>query len=315
MTEVSRREFVPLPTDMQLERLTAALAPSGAISWSRRLNGGLSCAMDVVTVTDPDVGSRTHVLRRYQGDDHADSASAVREARALNLARSAGVPVPEVIWIDGEGIFREPALVLTFLDGDPPAGSIDTGCRAEQMAESLVCIHSAALEERDVDLLERYVPGEGDDGVTVPAPLRAHPLGPALLDRIRSLRRSLAPTDAGLLHGDYHPGNTLWRGDRLVAVVDWEVPGIGDPAFDVAYCATDIRYLGLDEAADRFIDAYRTMSGRRLPNLTYWTAIALARAMPDVGSWLPAFATLDATVTASALRRRHADLVEAFLAG
>lgn len=304
----------PPPTDEQLERLAGALAPGGALSHVRRLAGGVSCAMDVLEVAGAMGAPQRFVLRRHPSGSFGFIVSAEREALALELAGAVGVPVPSVVWIDDAGIFDETALVLSFLEGEPPAGSINTQHRADQLAGALVRIHSVVLAKREHTTLERYVAGEGDDGVSVPDALAAHSLGPALLDRIRDLRRSLVEVDECFLHADYHPGNSLWRKEQLVGVVDWEMAGIGDPAFDVAYCATDLRCLGLDAPADRFIATYRRISGRQLPNLTYWTAIALARAMPDVASWLPAFATMDGDVTASALRRKHSDLVEGLLA-
>ncbi|MFZ0553068.1 MAG: phosphotransferase family protein [Steroidobacteraceae bacterium] len=42
---------------------------------------------------------------------------------------------------------------------------------------------------------------------------------------------------AGILHGDYHIGNVLYRFDspRLAAIVDWELATIGDPLLDLAW--------------------------------------------------------------------------------
>jgi aminoglycoside phosphotransferase (APT) family kinase protein len=37
-----------------------------------------------------------------------------------------------------------------------------------------------------------------------------------------------------LLHGDFWPGNALWRDGALVAILDWEDAAIGDPLADVA---------------------------------------------------------------------------------
>ncbi len=36
---------------------------------------------------------------------------------------------------------------------------------------------------------------------------------------------------AVLLHGDFWPGNTLWRNGSLLAVIDWEQPAAGDARF------------------------------------------------------------------------------------
>jgi aminoglycoside phosphotransferase (APT) family kinase protein len=39
---------------------------------------------------------------------------------------------------------------------------------------------------------------------------------------------------AVVCHGDLHPMNLLFDGDRVVAVLDWELARLADPAFDVA---------------------------------------------------------------------------------
>lgn len=38
-----------------------------------------------------------------------------------------------------------------------------------------------------------------------------------------------------LLHGDFHPGNLLFRGSAVQAVIDWDYSRLDDPLFDLAY--------------------------------------------------------------------------------
>jgi Ser/Thr protein kinase RdoA (MazF antagonist) len=40
-----------------------------------------------------------------------------------------------------------------------------------------------------------------------------------------------------LIHGDYHPGNLLWRSDRIVAVLDFDYVQLGWVGYDLAYAA------------------------------------------------------------------------------
>jgi len=40
--------------------------------------------------------------------------------------------------------------------------------------------------------------------------------------------------EVGVLHGDFHFGNLLFRDGEIVAVLDWEIASVGDPLFDVA---------------------------------------------------------------------------------
>lgn len=61
---------------------------------------------------------------------------------------------------------------------------------------------------------------------------------------------------------------------------------LGDPAGDVAYCYAELRYLGLDEAAERFAAAYREATGSELASLPYWNVTALCRAVPELHTYV-----------------------------
>jgi aminoglycoside phosphotransferase (APT) family kinase protein len=43
-------------------------------------------------------------------------------------------------------------------------------------------------------------------------------------------------THMSLLWGDARPGNIIYRGKRVAAVIDWEMAGIGPGEYDLAYC-------------------------------------------------------------------------------
>ena len=104
-----------------------------------------------------------------------------------------------------------------------------------------------------------------------------------------ALRADLAPEspiETTLVHGDYWPGNVLWREGSIVAVLDWEAATLGDPARDVAYCATELRLLGFNAAADRFIETYRATADAELTTMSYWIVSALCSAVIDLPSYL-----------------------------
>jgi aminoglycoside phosphotransferase (APT) family kinase protein len=68
---------------------------------------------------------------------------------------------------------------------------------------------------------------------------RAGELGGRLAARVPAER---SPT---LVHGDYHPGNMLFEGRDLVAVLDWEIAEIGQPLLDLgALCVVPSRHPG-----------------------------------------------------------------------
>ena len=62
------------------------------------------------------------------------------------------------------------------------------------------------------------------------------------------------------LHGDFHPGNVLWRRRRVSGVVDWQAASTGPAAADVAYCRVNLLTFGL-AVAERFTRLWEREAG------------------------------------------------------
>ncbi|HKA15803.1 MAG TPA: phosphotransferase family protein [Myxococcota bacterium] len=82
----------------------------------------------------------------------------------------------------------------------------------------------------------------------------------------------------GIMHGDYHAANVLVAPDppaRVAAILDWENCTIGDPLLDLAgflhMTSTSERAAWAERAA--LIDRWERSSGRRAPDLRYYTAL------------------------------------------
>jgi aminoglycoside phosphotransferase (APT) family kinase protein len=123
---------------------------------------------------------------------------------------------------------------------------------------------------------------------------------------------SAAATRRTLVHGDYWPGNLLWRRGRLLGVVDWEDARVGDPARDVAICRGDLTLLfGLD-AADTFLRHYEAAAGHRVSNLPFWDLVTCTLALPEVEHWPPGWRALGRPdLTVDTARERFRDLARA----
>jgi aminoglycoside phosphotransferase (APT) family kinase protein len=258
-------------------------------------------------------GSRM-VLRRYGSwySDRGEDAAA-REARALELLQRTGVPAPAPLWISNDRGFEEQAIIISFVEGEPELTPSHPFDWAEQLADALARIHAIRPNDEDRDL---FPPGAGEDAKRIqesPEAVLEHPLGEALLRRLLDLQSRLIPQPQVFSHTDFWPGNTMWKDDTLQAVVDWEAPATADREMDVAYCSLDIRYLGMDRVADRFVETYRELSGEALPNLESWEAVALCRPMPDIAIWVPAWVGMGRRVTEEGARSTHTEAIEAFL--
>lgn len=294
--------YAPIPTSTQLQVLSAELGRR--FIFSRRIEGGLGCTMDVLQVPN---GERV-ILRRYWPPEEGEVDPSVAETRALELAAAHGIPAPTAIWRDQMGLFAERAIVISFIEGRvllEPQATLEW---ATQLAHALAAVHSIELGPEDTQLFPVQAPGE-DDHVSEAAVL-GHPRGRDLWEKRRELLARLQPTDPVYVHHDYWAGNTLWQNSQLVAIVDWEGGSVGDPALDVAYCAFDMRLLRMDEAAQHFVETYRQASGRILENLDYWNLMAVCRPLPDVANWVPGWNAMDVGISVAEARARHNRLIE-----
>lgn len=301
-------QHAPLPTEEQLERVRDAIG-ARSLTHSYRIEGGLGCTMDVLAE-----GGTRLVLRRYGEWTHASGLeAAVRETRALELMQRANVPAPAPIWVDRDEVFEEEALLMSFVEGEPDLTPANPFEWAEKLAAVLARIHEVRLEESDVDM---FPPGAGEDVRRIqenPERVLEHPLGEDLLRRRVILGQHSVENDPVFSHTDFWPGNTLWDNGDLTAVVDWESPATGDRAMDVAYCSLDIRYLGMDRVADRFIESYREETGDPLANLSHWEAIGLCRPMPDIAQWVPAWVAMGRDMTEDKARAAYTQVLQDFL--
>ena len=112
------------------------------------------------------------------------------------------------------------------------------------------------------------------------------------------------------VHGDFWPGNTVWRYGQLVGVIDWTNAELGDPRVDVSQCRTDIAFSLSQDEADAFLNAYETQTGQPLPDLWYFDLFRGLGALLHHESWLEGYHDAGLTHITSALA---CDLVRAFL--
>jgi aminoglycoside phosphotransferase (APT) family kinase protein len=134
---------------------------------------------------------------------------------------------------------------------------------------------------------------------------------------------------AGIIHGDYHIGNVLYRDDgSLAAIVDWEMATLGDPLMDLGRllatwpdgdspAALGMRVTPSDGFPTRqeMIARYASQSGRDLSDLAWFEILACYKlgillegthARAQAGKANPATgARLHATAVALLERARH----------
>jgi aminoglycoside phosphotransferase (APT) family kinase protein len=229
------------------------------------------------------------------------TADVLRQVQALRALDGSDVPHCPVVWAgDDLEWFGRPYFVVPKLDGDvlrlgPGEWAAKLAAErlrdmARQAMRALAGIHRVPWRER--------APGLGP---AIPAhddvarwdrflPKLAEPERFALQPRVRERLLARLPGDApvGVFHGDFQVGNLFYAFDgRLLAVIDWELVGIGATLNDVGWIATfndaaawaargrgpgpgDAAFPGADELVALYVEAW----GAQLPDLAWYRALA-----------------------------------------
>jgi aminoglycoside phosphotransferase (APT) family kinase protein len=117
-------------------------------------------------------------------------------------------------------------------------------------------------------------------------------------------------------HGDFRLGNTLCAGDRINAVIDWEIWSVGDPRIDLAWLtfftddaghpAVAQGTVGGTPAAGEVVAAYEDAHGRPVPDLGWFDALTRYKEAGATGLLLKRAAKLGRPVKESMERMRPA---------
>jgi thiamine kinase-like enzyme len=200
-----------------------------ALASSRRRTFKVTCGERVLAVRLPDLGQRGAI----DGADRRAEGEAARAAQRLGVG-------PEVVFHDpSSGV-----LVTGFIGA---GATLSAGeARADPAALDAVALVLARVHGGDRRVtrsfdpcaaIERYRETLARLGRTI----RLSSLILGVLDRIR-VELAASPGEARLCHGDPVPENFVRDGVAL-RLIDWEYAGMGDPAWDLAYLATE---AGLD---------------------------------------------------------------------
>jgi aminoglycoside phosphotransferase (APT) family kinase protein len=321
---------------ISIEQLPARVRAAVRASWPdtdvaelRPLEGGISSLTFSATVTGP--GVPVVVKMAPPGLEPVRNRDVLRQARVMNAVHgAAGVQVPAVLARDAA---PPPFFVMEFVDGESyepkwdesasPPGPAVVGARARAAARMLArlqAIDPAAAELGDepvlspADELDRWArlyATAGDDLRGDETRLR-DALAAAPPDALAA-----APPDApgrahpAILHGDYRLGNMQFDGERLAAIIDWEIWSLGDPRHDLAWLLLFTDPV-MQRAAAR--DAANLAAAGGMPSaeelLGEYLSEARAGTPPPDLNWFRALAHYKLGATMSVLTKRNRRLAD-----
>jgi aminoglycoside phosphotransferase (APT) family kinase protein len=145
---------------------------------------------------------------------------------------------------------------MEYIDGERVHKPADLPAFTRQLAAALAAVHNCRIVRADVPFL-----ADVGDSVVNELGTGPHTLGGVVPeDAIRKVLQANWPpptvSEPVVLHGDYWPGNVLWRDGRLVGVIDWEEAAFGDPMADLANIRLEIVWHFGTAAMDMLTSEY-----------------------------------------------------------
>ncbi|MEV3934493.1 aminoglycoside phosphotransferase family protein [Glycomyces sp. NPDC049804] len=266
-----------------------------ALRWAaRRLGGGAT----VVSATGLREGGNPWLLR-IEHDGQVTEAvlktaapdggeGMATEVAALLLANRAGVPAPRLLAVDADGKAAGTRAVLeTALRGRSRIPLVATPERLRGLGAAAAALHAVTTEPSPA-LPQRTRPISASDFARDRREGRepSTPLLDAADERVTGLP---APDGAPVLvHGDLWQGNTMWDGDRLTGLLDWDMAGVGHYGIDLSSLRLDAALTFGPDAAGPVLEGWEERFGGEADDLAYWDAVAALNLPGDMAEFVPA---------------------------
>lgn len=305
------------PTPHLARHLGALWGEPVTIAGLRRFHGGSSRQTFRFEAIAASGRHEAMVLRRDPPASLIETDRRI-EFGALAAAFAAGLPVPEPLALELGDALGSPGFLMREVAGGKAAGLFEPEPYAP---------HAAAIGEQLFGALGRLHRLAPDAAGIAPVPvgdaialrldhwvrafeadrLRPEPVMTAAIAWLRA-HAPPAPQRVALVHGDYRSGNVLVAGDRLLAVLDWEMAHAGDPLYDLAWVLDPLWAHGSDRPAATLPAA---------DSIACWQQASGLVATPEALYWWQVFAqVMGLAIWISAAREvadgRSADPVLAF---
>ncbi|MBC8171451.1 MAG: aminoglycoside phosphotransferase family protein [Anaerolineae bacterium] len=285
-----------------LEQIVERMQAGDTLIDAEPLIGGASAEVVLLNIQHVGGGTQKYLLRAHGDINRSRNADVARdEFKLLKILFAAGLPVAQPHYLDVSGeLYPIPYLVLDYIEGATDFSPQNLADFIQQSAALLAQIHQVKPGQ-SLDFLADRIPhilwwiGYQPEHPN-------HELGEG---QLREALRTLFPLKymnaATLLHGDFWVGNFIWRGGKLVGVIDWEDAEVGDPLSDLSIARLDMLWAFGQDAMHDFTQAYQAlMPDLDYSNLPQWDLFAALRPGGQVEEWAAPWAGYgrpDVTVT------------------
>ena len=273
--------------DNTFELVVQKFEPQSKLLRTWELKGGVSAQVAAIEIERPDGYTQKMIVRQHgEVDLKHNPHIAADEFKLLQLLHSVGLAVPEPYYLDQSGeIFPTPYVVIEYIEGETIFGPHYIADFILQLAMQLYRIHEVDCVKLDVSFLPLHAEKVAEKIGERPEKVDEAFEEGRILDVLEEVWPLSEQNRSVLLHGDFWPGNILWRDGQIVGVIDWEDAALGDPLADIANSRLELLWAFGVEAMQRFTDHYQSLAGIDFANLPYWELYAALRRISQIAEW------------------------------
>lgn len=265
----------------QLKKIVLAHHPQATLHKSWELTGGISAQTIAVKIGLPDDTTEKLIVRVHGENDHANNPNIGRdEFCLLGILLRAGIRVPKRIACDvSNQILPTPYILMEFIEGQTQFSSDISIAQLHDLVDNLLSIHQVNISEHDLLFLPRQL------NIIERQFDRYSLKNDRITDALKHVYPRMIMNPSTLLHGDYWLGNILWRGDKLVGIIDWEDAMLGDPLSDLGKSRLELLWVASQDITKRYTELYiQKMPHVDLLYLPFWDLWGALR-LADFTSW------------------------------
>jgi aminoglycoside phosphotransferase (APT) family kinase protein len=278
------------PTNLApFERILKKFLPHAHLLHAEPLTGGVSAQVTVLEITQASGETSKLVVRQHGPHDLESNPHIARdEYKLLQLLNTAGIPAAKPYFVDESAeIFPTPYIVVEYVEGQPEFAPNDLSSFIRQFAAYLARLHQMDIQSLDLSFLPDRTAIQTQRIQDRPAQLDASIDEGRIRDTLEQIWPPAPHNPTVLLHGDFWPGNAIWRDGQLVAMIDWEDACLGDPLWDLAVSRLDILWaFGMDAMLD-YSHHYLQLNPIDITHLPYWDLCVALRPANQISSWAP----------------------------
>ncbi|GGC16835.1 hypothetical protein GCM10011371_00330 [Novosphingobium marinum] len=252
--------------------------PGTEVTGAKLLAGG-RCKVTALIEQEGAADLPSSLVLRQDWEGGATETSVVGEFALLELLHEEGVRVPRPLVLERSDALGLPFILVERIEGAVNGGLYEppsSPALMRQLAEQLGKIHAVPLERAKRLFTEQSASAAGDPAAVDAFEHNHRTIGlrSKIVDAAIAWLRAnshLTGDQETLVHNDFGFHNVLTQGDRLTAVLDWELAKIGHPASDLGYVMHFVtKVVGWDE----FLAWYREAGGSLIaPDVVHYHAV------------------------------------------